>query len=378
MKNIVIVNQSANYLMADIARAFKEDPHYDKVVILTGSPSTTGINPSDGISLDKITPYNKKTIFSRLKSWIVGTIAIIWKVKTRYKSYDLFLVSNPPTIHCFPFFCNNTYSTLVYDVYPDGIVTGGFVSKDSLIYKVWGLCARKFYKEAENIYVITEGMAKKIECYSQGKKVQVVPLWSNKDIIKVAKTDNNFIKEHNLEDKFVVMYSGNIGKGSNISVLIELAKKLKGNHSIMFVVIGEGMEKPLVVQAIKEFGLANMILLPYMPIDKLSYSLSAADLAYVSVEDRAANVCIPSKTFNLLNVETPFICIANKNASISNFIENYKIGRVFQPTDISYMVEFVEGLASDKLAYQMYVSNIQKMKNKYSFHNAEKFLIHND
>lgn len=378
MRNILIVNQSANYLMADIARAFKNSSNYDKVVILTGSPQATGITPSENIYLDTITPYNKKSIVSRFKSWILGTIAIIWKVKTHYSSYEVLLVSNPPTIHCFPFFCKNSYSALVYDVYPDGIVSGGFVSNKSAIYKAWGYCARKFYKKADNIYAITHGMAERVERYCKNKTVQVIPLWSNKNIVKIPKSKNEFIKEHNLEDKFIVLYSGNIGKGSNISVLLKLAESLKSNHKVMFVVIGEGMEKPLVERAIRDEKLSNILLLPYVPLDKLSNSLSAADLAYVSVEDKAANVCIPSKTYNILNVESPLICIANKNAAISKMVEEYKIGSVFQPDDVTDMVEYINKMSTDKSVYQKIVSNIQQMKYNYSFHNAEKFITCND
>jgi glycosyltransferase involved in cell wall biosynthesis len=127
-------------------------------------------------------------------------------------------------------------------VYPDGIATGGFVKRTNLIFKVWASMAKYFYKKANSVYAISEGIAKKVEQYCPQYKIEVIPLWANKDICRVEKTDNLFIKKYNLSEKFVILYSGNIGKGSNIKVLIELAKILKANQKIQFVVIGEGME----------------------------------------------------------------------------------------------------------------------------------------
>lgn len=374
MRKIVIVNQSSNYLTTDIAKAFTNSKKFDKVVVITGNPQSLGLSKTDNIYVDTITPYNKKSIIARFKSWIIGTFQVIWKAWNKYKGYEFLLVSNPPTIHLFKYLCSNRYSTLIYDVYPDGIATGGFVKRSNVIFKVWGAMAKSFYKKAVHVYAISEGIAKKVSQYCTPEKIEVVPLWSNKDIHRIERTENTFIKKYNLSEKFVILYSGNIGKGSNIKVLVELAKSMKANKRVQFVVIGEGMEKPIVENAIKDYGLDNILLLPYQPLELLSHSLSSADLAYVSVENRAANVCIPSKTFNLLNVEVPLLCIASPNAEITKLINKYEIGKVFCEDDICGMSDFVNSIIDNKEAIARYKANIKKIRNDYSYLNAQKFV----
>ena len=374
MKKIVIVNQSSNYLTSDIARAFKDSKKYEQVVIITGNPSSLGLLECEQFIIDTITPYDKRSIASRFKSWILGTFQTIWKTWIRYRDYEFLLVSNPPTIHLFSLLCANRFSTLVYDVYPDGIVTGGFVKRTNAIFKVWALMAKFFYKKADCVYAISEGIAKKVEQYCPKNKIEVIPLWANKDIYRVEKKENLFIKKYKLSEKFVILYSGNIGKGSNMKVLIELATILKSNKMIQFVVIGEGMEKPLIEKAIDIYGLENILLLPYQPADLLSHSLSSANLAYVSVENKAANVCIPSKTFNLLNVEAPLLCVASENAEITKLIDSSGIGKAFQEDNISEMAEFIESIIGDEKRIMKFKSNIRKIKNDFSYLNASKFV----
>ena len=129
MKKIVIVNQSSNYLMYDIARAYKDSSLYDDVVVMCGNPQSLQLEDQILIKVEKIISYNKKSIITRFWSWIIGTIQIACLVRKGYTGYELLLVSNPPTIHFLTYFCRNKYSALIYDVYPDGIVSGGFVTE---------------------------------------------------------------------------------------------------------------------------------------------------------------------------------------------------------------------------------------------------------
>ena len=60
---------------------------------------------------------------------------------------------------------------------------------------------------------------------------------------RIRKTENPFILKHNLLDKFVVMYSGNIGFTHNVESIIEIAEEIKENEDIIFLIIGEGLKK---------------------------------------------------------------------------------------------------------------------------------------
>lgn len=373
--NLVICNQSANYLMVDTARAFVESGKYERIILLVGNSAQVKVAEKYGIEITPITPYNRKNIITRFLSWIKGTFDIITTINRRYKDSEIFIVSNPPTMTIFPRFCSNKYSTLVYDVYPDGIVSGGFVTEKNWIYKLWKKDAINFYKNAQHIYTISDGMKDKVGKYCSGKLVEVVPLWYNRNLDSIDKKDNIFLKEQNLSDNFVVLYSGNIGKGSNLTLLVDIAEKLKHCKNLKFVVIGEGFEKKNVLSSAERKGLDNMIFLPCQPQEILSHSLSAADLAYIAVEEKAGNVCVPSKTFNIIKTGSPILCVAPKNSSIAHLIDSYKIGKVFQQDQVEAICVFIEQLSNDKAAQDSFKENIKSAVDDYSPVNALKYQI---
>lgn len=375
MKNLLIVNQSANYLMEDIARAFKYSGKYEKVVLMVGNPENVDSVKDIGIEVVGMYPYKRTSFKSRFKSWVIGAIQIVQKVRRNFKDYELFLVSNPPTIHLLPYFCKNKYSALVYDVYPEGIVTGNFVTEKNIIYKIWSRLAKYFYKRAQHVYVISEGMAERLERNCESDKIEIVPLWYNNQINRVEKEENLFIKQHGLKDYFIVLYSGNLGKDSNISILVDLALKCKEVEHIKFVVIGEGMEKQAIIDKAKQLELSNILFLPYQPADFLSHSLSSADLAYVSVNVEGAKDCVPSKTFNLLNVETPLLCVASPDSEIAKIIKRYDVGQCFDPSKLEDMSSFVIDMAQNPEKLTNYKDNVKKAKMNFSSANARKFSV---
>lgn len=373
MKKIVIVNQSANYLMIDTAKAFKDSGIYDKVILLVGNPESINKASEYGIEIDMLKRYNRGSIVKRFVSWLVASVQIVYKARGKYKDYDFFLVSNPPTNQIFAYFCRNKFSTLIYDVYPDGLISGGFVTRSNIVFKIWSRIAKKFYKEAERVFTISEGMAKTISQYCEMSKIEIVPLWGDESIKPIRKEENLFLSEYGLGGKFIILYSGNIGHGSNIESLMTLAESLKDNKDILFLFIGEGMLKDSMLEQAKKAKLDNVRFMPYQPFEKLSHSLSAGSLNVVSVSDKAANNCIPSKTFNLLNVEIPILAISKKESVLANLIETNGLGGVYAHNQIEEMGNFILKMKEDKMSYNEMKQNIRKTKENYSKKLAKKF-----
>lgn len=373
MKSILIVNQSSGYLMVDIANAFVNSGKYDRIVLMVGNPETLrGLDKN--VCVEKICKYNRKSLRRRFFSWVYGTIQVLFRVLFKYRSYELFLVSNPPTISFITLFCKNLYSTLIYDVYPDGIVSGGFVTRRNLLFRIWAKVTKKFYQNAQYIYTITEGMADRISQYCDRERIEIIPVWYSADLNPIDKVKNTFILEHGLQDKFIIMYSGNIGKGHNVKLLVSIAERMKEDDDVRFVIIGDGWEKKMIQDSIIEKSLKNVLLLPFQPFDKLAYSLSAADIAYISVEGRASTVCVPSKTFNFIKLSKPLLCVAKTNSELAKLIQTYKNGRVFDPSDLDGIISFIKNLKDSVELREQYKVNVSVAKNVFSPNNAYQFI----
>lgn len=372
MKKIVIVNQSVGYLFVDITNELAKK--FDEVVLLTGNISGKK-KLYDNIRIDLITPYDRGSSISRLYSWIAGSMQIFFRLKFRYKDHQVLISSNPPLATLLPLLCKNKCSMIIYDIYPDGLVSGGFVSRNNVIYKAWAKLNEMAYKKADYIISITKGMTKLLSRYVDASKVKTIPVWSDKQISEFNRNGkaNQFISKFALGNKFVVMYSGNMGKGHALESLVQVANNLKHEEKVQFVIAGEGWKKKLVEEMVEELSLKNCLIMPYMPDDIFISSLYGIDLGVISLGEETSKIAIPSKTFNLLAAGTPLLCFANKDSDLSSLIIENRVGKAYAHHEIEEATAFIKGLINGNGTIHKNLSvNAKLLSKNYSYRNAEK------
>lgn len=370
-ESIVFINQNAGYLMIDIIHAHKE---YKKRAIITGKLIERNLPLDASVKFEKIIKYNRSSAIKRLFTWSWGFVQILWLVKTRYRKSDLFIVTNPPFAGFIPLFCRNKFSLLVYDVYPDALITYNFIGDNSFISRWWKKANHKIFAKAQQVYTISSGMKEVLSRYIDADKINTVPIWTDNKFFKpVPKAENIFIQKHQLQDKFLVMYSGNLGHSHNIEVLIEIALAIK-DKDIYFVIIGDGDKKQLVVEMINQYQLNNCLLLPWQEVSMLPFSLSAADLAVVTLGKEASMLSVPSKTFNLLSVGVPLLCIAEERSELASLVNHYEVGKCFNPTEIANMVEYIQSVKSNDGYCNILQQNVLKASEDFGPENALKFV----
>ncbi|UAM96591.1 glycosyltransferase family 4 protein [Polaribacter litorisediminis] len=371
-KQIVFVNQSSGYLMIDILEAF--DDIYEERILITGYLNPREKNLGQKVILKKMIPYDRSSSFKRLMTWSMGFLKAVWLIKTRYRDADLFLVTNPPFTTFIPLLCSNKYKLLIYDIYPDALVEFSYFKKESKVTKVWEKVNRKVFKKAQKVYTLTEGMKSRILNYTSEENIKVVPIWTENEFLKpIEKSVNPFIIERKLEDKFIVMYSGNLGKSHPVEIMVELAKLCK-NPKIHFMIIGGGDKYNLLDQKITDANLSNITLQTWMPTQEIPQSMNAADIGVVTLGKEATDISIPSKTFNLFSVAKPILAICNKEAALADLIKRNKCGESFPPDEIQNILDFINRLHSEKELHKYYASNSLKTSLLFTKENAKSFL----
>lgn len=370
-KEIVFINQNSGYLMVDIINA--HDNLLSRKILMTGS--LVNKNGKQGKFLVKqIKKYNRSSTLKRLYSWVLAFVQILWQVKLHHRRSYLFIVSNPPFAPLLSLFCSNNFSLLIYDIYPDVLVEYGIFGKKSLVIKIWEKLNTRLYKKADKVYTISEGMKRRIGKYIPDGKIDVVPLWANEGQLKpILKENNKFIKANGLEDKFIVLYSGNLGRTHDLETLIYAAEKIK-RDDILFLIIGGGDKKSKLQEMIRDNEISNVIMKPWQPIEMLPYTLNSADLGVVTLGSGASGLSLPSKTFNYISVGVPLLCIAEKTSELAKLVQNYEVGGTFRPDEIDEIIEFILAYADNKEQYNTVRDNVYKASRDFSKENAKKFV----
>jgi glycosyltransferase involved in cell wall biosynthesis len=372
MKEIVLINQSSGFLMVDIANAYATK--YEKVVLITGKIQILERPLDKNIEISKIVSYNKKNSFSRIYSWIWGTIQIFWKLLIKYRKGDILFVTNPPLSYVSALFLNRVYSVLIYDIYPDALKNIG-ISENHLIYKTWVLLNKRIYKRAKKIYTLSEGMATKLSQYVHKDSITVIPNWSGSEKIRpIPKNKNIFIKNKNIENKFIVLYSGNMGYTHNVDVLVDVAKSLINEKNIIFLFIGDGKMKNELISKVKAENLNNCLFFGWQNPDMLPFSLAAADLGVVTLNEETAYLSVPSKTYNLMAAGVALLSISPENSALSDLIKSHQNGRNFSADQVSEISNFILYCRDNRdVLKKMSKKSFEASKN-YTFKNASFYV----
>lgn len=361
MEKIVFINQDIGYLMIDIINAHV-DEGYD-CVLMSGRVVELNDPLDERVKLEKIIKYNRSTILWRIVSWCIAFLQIWIKVLFKYRGAKLMIVGNPPCAPLLPLVCRNRYYQLLFDLDIARILELSIFKKSHVLTQMWTKLMQKVIGNADSIFTLTEGMAKEVRKFSEGGEVFVMPLWAaDQHLRPIAKEDNKFVKKHRLEDKFVVLYSGNLGVSSGVEPLIEIANQT--NHeSVRFFIIGEGLRKESLINLRDQYKLQNCTFLPWQEPEMFPYSLSSADLAVVSLTGSESNRSIPSKLYNSLTVGSPILCLASNGSDLSKLVKSLCVGRAFEPHQIKESTDFIDQLYSErKLQHKYHMNSIEASK----------------
>ncbi len=363
-----MINQDSGYLMVDLANALVE--RNAEVTLVAGRLVIREKPLSADVKIRRITKYKRTTGFLRLLTWITGFLQILFIIKTRHRRDHLLIISNPPLATLLPLFCRNSFSFFIFDVYPDAIAHMGIVSESSVFYRSWVKANKRIFKQTDHIFTLTETMAGLLKQYCPDKEIRVVPVWSNNEFFRpIAKETNPFVIEYNLQNRFIVLYSGNLGATHDAFIIPQIAAKVQ-NQNILFLIIGDGDQKRDIAEEIRRLQLTNCRMLPLQPVEVIPYSFASADLAIVSLGSRASSLSVPSKTFNFMSAGLPLLCIAGEESELSRIVTKYDNGRCFSHSQVTEMADFIDEIADNANTLSLYRANSLKASADFNATNA--------
>ncbi len=128
------------------------------------------------------------------------------------------------------------------DLFPDTGVLFGIVKEHGLAHRLCAFFTRRYLRSARGIVAISPYMIARIKRYGVAEdRIHVVPVWAvGTDLGPIPRPANAFRREHRLEDRFIVMFSGNLELGGDMDTLIGALAELREDREILFVLISEG------------------------------------------------------------------------------------------------------------------------------------------
>ena len=351
---LLILNQMAGPMTWELAEDFGRA--LGCVALLTGHPDTLA-KQDPHVLLYPAAAYRRGSFARRALTWLHYWLqAFVWLCRWPAET-PLLLFSNPPILCWLGWVMRklrgSRYSVMVHDIYPDVLVRmSGFRETHPLI-RLWRRFNRHAYERADVVMTLGEFMAQTLGAQfdparTPAGRIEVIYPWVDTDRIKpLPKAENPFAIQHGQVDKLTVMYSGNMGLGHDIETMLEAARRLQGEPRIHFMFIGAGPKWQLVQQTLQTERLPNVTLLGWQPEETLPYSLAAADIAFVSLENGMEGLAVPSKAFSSLAAGTPLAVLANINSELMDLVTRYCCGWCLTLGEVDALDELLRHIVND-------------------------------
>jgi len=224
-----------------------------------------------------------------------------------------------------------TLVVVTQDVFPEIAVALGRL-QNRVIVGILDRLVRFGLSNADRVVAIGDHMRRRLI----GKGVRdhaivVIPNWTNTEALSPRPRDNEWAREQGLVDRFVVMHSGNLGYAQDLPTLIRAATFLRDLDDLEIVLIGSGAQGAVLAELARSLEVAAVRFLPYQPRERLSESLSSADVHVVGLAPGLAGYIVPSRLYGILSVGRPVIVHADEESETADVVHRTGCGVVVPP-----------------------------------------------
>ena len=204
---------------------------------------------------------------------------------------------------------------------------------------------------AEWNVVIGERMADRLRREGiPADSIRVIHNWADARAVRpIPHGDNPLRRQWNLEGKFVIGYSGNLGRAHEFETIVQAAERLSCRPSIRFLFIGDGAQLALLQEEVERRGLLNVIFRPYQPRERLAYSLSVSDLHVVSLRPGLEGLIVPSKFYGIAAAGRPVLFLGSADGEIAQILQQHRCGFCVGIGELEQTVSHIERLANDEV-----------------------------
>lgn len=243
---------------------------------------------------------------------------------------------------------------IVMDLYPAMAVALGYLDRTGPLTRLWEWLNRRLYRTASVTVTIGETMAEELRTRYGDIDVEVIHNWEDGAFIEPKeKSENSFAQDHGFNERFTLLYSGNLGRHHDLESLVEAAAILEDDETLPpfeFVIIGDGAKKEQLQDVVAQRGIDSVRFLPYQPVNLLPQSLTSGDVSIVTMAEGVEGLCVSSKFYSALASGQAVLAISAPNTEIARVVERTNCGVHVEPNSPNRIAESVRRWLEDQEA----------------------------
>lgn len=312
----------------------------------------TWLRPEENVSTVKIhrvrtTRFGRAHLFGRSIDYISFFFSVRRTLASLASANDIVIVKTDPPLLSLAVssVVKRRRARLVnwlQDLYPEIALASGMRWLKGPIGGGLALLRDRSLKAARANVVVGELMAGRLVSRQIPREtIHFIPNFAVDDeIVPVAPAQNPLRETWGLGGKFVVGYSGNLGRVHEFQTILDAAERLRGEPRIAFLCIGGGRLFDALVRSVGERKLQDkFVFRPYQDRAALKYSLSAPDVHWISLRPEFEGLVVPSKVYGIAAAGRPIVAITAKSGEIARLVQAHRCGVAVEPGDAQALAE---------------------------------------
>lgn len=319
------------------------------------SPRPPRHEQHNGVSIHRVeaTSLGRKNTLRRMVDYLSFYVRALWLGLFLPRFDVVVTLTTPPIIGLIGTILRRLKgSRHVYwsmDLHPDASLALGKMSRRNPVVRLLGWLSDTVYRQADKVVVLGPYMADRVAAKRvRPERLATIPVWSRRDEIYPMDREGHPLREDlGLEDKFVAMYSGNLGLAHSFDEFLDAARQLRHRDDIVFLFVGDGPRLIEVSAAKTAEGLENVQLLKYFPREMLHISLSVADVHLISMREEMTGIVVPGKLYGAMASGRPTLFVGPDHCESADTIRQADCGATIRLGDVDGLVAAIEGFAAD-------------------------------
>ena len=307
---------------------------------LSGEMDVPAEETRNGVHVHRVrtTAFGRETTTGRIADYASFFLQVLWRLLTG-RQYDAVVsLTTPPLLPVAPALARavrgQSYGIWSMDLHPEAEKAIGMIRGDRPQGRLLQRLADWSYRRAT--FTVDLGPYMKERIRAKGvpdERLHTIPVWNKKDeVYPIPDEENPLVEEVGLDDKFVVMYSGNAGLGHRFDEVLGAARHFDGrNDDIHFLFVGSGPRREEIEAFAERHALSNLTYLDYFPRDQIKYSLSLADVHLLTLRRSFSGIAVPGKLYGILAAGRPVLMVGPEASDSADTIQRHEVGAVVDP-----------------------------------------------
>ena len=174
------------------------------------------------------------------------------------------------------------------------------------------------------------------------ERIRIIANWAERTPPPAKPVTRSALRSRlKLQDKFVVGYSGNLGRAHDFETMLGAAARLRTQREFVFLMIGGGAGMQRLQHACHQQGLTNVLFHPYLPRAELADALAAADVHWLSLQAELEGLIMPSKFYGILAAGRPTVFIGDPDGELAREIVVARCGAALRIGDSASLAELL-------------------------------------